>query len=196
MNFLDIFIIIVLCYNAIAGFRRGFVFVVFDFVALFGSIYVGLRYYEVLKDYLMVYISWPEVYVSLISFGVIWLGCFAILLVVSFVVDKLVSIVMLGIVNRIFGLVVGVAKGVILLLPLLIPLYLFDTTWYNESTLVKPVHPTIVMIVDKFIPQANKDKSWLDPTYQNRQISVKNTLSPAAKDVQAVLMKKLTINSD
>ena len=76
-----------------------------------------------------------------ISFVSIWAGIFIVVSFVGFLVGHLFDHTMFSPLNRIGGFFLGVSKGVIFLIPLLMLLVYFDVKAVDHSMFTRPAKP-------------------------------------------------------
>ena len=138
MNYIDLFIAIVLIWFGYKGFSKGLIIELVSLIALGLGIYGGLKFSDTAADYITGNIETK--YIPIVAFTI----TFAIIVVVVFVVGKLiekvVKMVALNFINKLAGAVFGMLK-VLLILSVLI---------------------TIIESYDQklgFIPKETKEKS-------------------------------------
>ena len=150
MNAIDIIIIGILVIQACLGFQRGFVRIVFDILGIFCGLYVGYKHYQELGYVLQTHIHIAPHYANLAAFFGIWLAIFIAVFAVSKLINAMVTLTGLGIMNRLGGFVLGGAKGVFLILPILVPLVFMKARIIENSKLVQPLMPYLDSIIDVY----------------------------------------------
>ncbi|MCP4049437.1 MAG: CvpA family protein [bacterium] len=150
MNFIDITILCILLYNGFQGFRRGLLKLLVDLLAFSGGFYTGMRYYKQLSNILKVNINVSSQYASLLSFIIIWAICFALVSLTGILLDKIIKVAFLGAFNRLGGLIFGMAKGCIILIPVMLPVLFFKPELINESSIARPFTPVFDHIKEKY----------------------------------------------
>jgi membrane protein required for colicin V production len=144
MNLLDGAILVCLVYNGFMGLRRGFFRLVVDILALVVSTITGLFYYPKLSSLLLSISHAFADYSTLISFGLIWFSVYWLIIFASKFLDNVLDrTIFLGPINRLLGLGLGMVKGLIFLLPLLIPLYFLQVPSLKHSLFSKPLSPIL-----------------------------------------------------
>lgn len=144
MNLIDGVICVCLAYNGFVGLKKGLVRIVLDLSSLVISTMAATMYYPKLTGYISVWFPSMLKYSDVLSFGLIWFVVFGIGSVLSTVLGSVLDkTLVLGPLDRLLGAVVGLLKGVVFLLPLLLPLYLLKTPVFESSAFAKPLKPII-----------------------------------------------------
>ena len=121
----DILLIIVVVFSLIYSIFKGMTREIFSLLSLVAGYIVAVRYKGVCADWLGQYIT-NETAASLISFGLLFMITAAIVSVVGWYVKKLIhSSGALSGLDRFFGAIFGVIKGVFIMVLLMFPLQLF-----------------------------------------------------------------------
>ena len=156
---IDYLILSILIYHAFLGLRKGFVRLILDMVAVVGSLALGYRHYQSAEVVLNAYIpSLQAPYSTGISFVAIWIIVFFALLALNKFFDTLISASGLGIINRSAGLVLGTVKGMIILIPILLPMLLINNQILDNSQLAKPSKPYLDAIYKTYIQPLTSNK--------------------------------------
>jgi membrane protein required for colicin V production len=153
MGILDIIVIGVLLYNCIIGIKRGLIRIVLEFVALLLSVFLAFAYYKNIAVYIADIIKLSPFAIYAISFCAIWITTFAIISFISILLDKLIKIAMLGILNRLGGGFFGIAKGITLLVPILLCIVYVNLSFAEKSVLVRPFIPALKKRLNKVVPK-------------------------------------------
>ena len=156
---IDYFILSILIYNAFLGLRKGFVRLILDMVAVVGSLALGYRHYQSAEAILSTYIPSLEApYSAGISFVAIWIVVFFALLALNKFFDTIISVSGLGLINRSAGLILGTVKGMIILIPILLPMLLINNQILDNSQLAKPSKPYLDAIYKTYIQPLTSSK--------------------------------------
>lgn len=115
MNYIDIILLSLLALSAFAGFRKGLIVEVASLAALILGIWGAIKFSDVTAQFLVEQFDAKWEHLQLISFVVTFVVIVILVHIVGKVVDKLVKTVMLGFVNRLAGLVFGIARGALFL---------------------------------------------------------------------------------
>ena len=107
MNGLDIIISIVLVIFLFIGLKIGLIKAVFSLVGLVLAIFVAGRFYVPLADLLPLSDNWSRI----VAYLIILLAVIIIFAIIAGILDKFISAVMLGWLNRLGGAVFGVVLG-------------------------------------------------------------------------------------
>lgn len=191
MNFLDILIIVPLGYAAYKGFKHGFIIELFTLLALLVGIYVGIHFSDFVAQWLKTTFSWDSPYLPVVAFTITFLGVGAMIYFGGKVVEKMVKVVNLSPVNKVFGIIFATLKMLYILSVLLV---LIES--YDEK--------------GDFFPQEKKESSLLYepvrdvslktvPALSESTIFIQNALKPEADStgltVEQVLRAKEVADS-
>jgi len=118
MNGLDIFIIIVVSFGIIRGFFRGFIKEVASIVGVIAGFYGAYTYYKELAGYLTPWVSnWGvnnwETYGNIASFFLLFFAIVTLAAMIANIIRFLLKIVFLRWVDKLFGIIFGAIKGVL-----------------------------------------------------------------------------------
>ena len=111
MNWLDIVIVLLIVIPTLIGLRVGIIKVVLSVVGVVVGVILAGRYYAVFAEHLA-FISQPSL-AKIAAFAIILIGVMIIAAVVASLIKRVVSVVMLGWVNRLGGAVFGFVLGAI-----------------------------------------------------------------------------------
>ena len=124
MNPFDILILVILGFSLIRGLFRGLVKEISSIIGVFGGFYAGYTYYQAFSKLLDGIISNTS-YLNILSFLIIFCGVLIVVSVLGVIIKYLLNIAFLGWVDRIGGVVFGLAKGVLIVSVLFISLTAF-----------------------------------------------------------------------
>lgn len=110
MNAIDIVIIILILWGAINGFIKGFVVQSLTLVALVLGVWAGSAYYETIGSYLAEQFSFSVKIMQVIAFTLIFVAVLVIMHFLSKLLTNVLGKSVLGKLNRIGGIVFGMAK--------------------------------------------------------------------------------------
>lgn len=114
MNLVDIFLIIIILLSIIKGWRKGFVYGLFNLIELAGSVAAAFYFYPYLANLMQKYFPLLDVWIPPLSFFIVYIIAHLIIGALLFtVIKQFSSSVHEHIVNKIFGLVPGVINGLI-----------------------------------------------------------------------------------
>ncbi|HUV56643.1 MAG TPA: CvpA family protein [Dehalococcoidales bacterium] len=111
MNWLDIVIIIVIAIPAILGIRIGIIKASFSLAGLILGVILAGHYYVPLSEQLS---ALSPGIAKIVAFAIILVGVWVIAILLSGLVERAVSMMLLGWINRLVGAVFGFAVGTIL----------------------------------------------------------------------------------
>lgn len=115
MNYLDILLLLPLLYGAYKGFSRGFVIEVATLLGLILGVYVAIKFSDYTENILRDFLDISSKYLSYIALGVTFLLVVVAIYLLGKMLTKLVDIVSLGLVNKLLGTVLGIAKSFVIL---------------------------------------------------------------------------------
>ena len=124
MNPFDTIIAILLGYCLIRGFFRGLIKEISSILGVLGGFYAGYTYYPDISKLLSAWISNPA-YAKITGFMLLFCGVFIFVSIIGVIIKYLMNIAFLGWVDRICGVLFGIAKGVLIASVLLMILTAF-----------------------------------------------------------------------
>lgn len=124
MNPFDILIAIILGYCLIRGFFRGLIKEISSIIGVLGGFYAGYTYYPDIIKPLSVWISNPA-YARILAFLLLFCCVFICVSIIGVIIKYLMNIAFLGWVDRICGVLFGIAKGVLIISVLMMILTTF-----------------------------------------------------------------------
>ena len=124
MNPFDILILVILGYSLIRGLFRGLVKEVSSVIGVFGGFYAAYTYYQNVAGLLSRLIQ-DISYLNILSFLIIFCGVLIVVSVLGIIIKYLMNIAFLGWIDRIGGVVFGLAKGILIVSVLFISLTAF-----------------------------------------------------------------------
>ena len=111
MNWLDVVIIIVIAIPTILGLRTGIIKASFSLAGLILGVILAGHYYVPLSEQLS---ALSPGIARIVAFAIILVGVWVIAILLSGLVERAVSMMLLGWINRLVGAVFGFAVGTIL----------------------------------------------------------------------------------
>lgn len=110
MNVLDLVLSIILLLGLVRGLFKGFFVELAGLLSLVGGIYAAIHFSGGTYRFLDTFISWEEKYLAILAFAVtFFIVVFLISLAARFL-TKMVSMIALGLVNRLLGGIFGLLK--------------------------------------------------------------------------------------
>ena len=126
MNPFDILIIIILVYCVVRGLFRGLVKEVSSIFGVLGGFYAAYSYYPQVANLLSRLVT-DEAYRNILAFLIIFCCVLILINVLGIIIKYLLNIAFLGWVDRVFGLLFGMTKGILIVSVLFIILTTFLT---------------------------------------------------------------------
>lgn len=115
MNFLDIILIIPIVWFAYQGFKKGVIIELASLLALILGIYAALYSSSYAADFLINNMDLGSKYVPVTSFILTFIVVVVIVYFVGKFLEKLVNMVALGFLNKLFGSFFGILKAAVVL---------------------------------------------------------------------------------
>ncbi|ASB49179.1 CvpA family protein [Alkalitalea saponilacus] len=128
MHIFDIIALIIILFFLFKGLKNGFIIELASLAALFLGIILAVMFSEVTATWLSDYIT--SRYVSILAFILVFTATVLGVHLVAKMIDKLVSAIALGWLNRLTGAAFGVVKAAILIS---IGILLFEATGLSEK---------------------------------------------------------------
>jgi membrane protein required for colicin V production len=167
MNYIDIILIILLIIGALSGFSKGLIAEVVSLAALILGIWGAIQFSYVTSEFLVENLNLTTKHLNIISFVVTFVVIVILVHVVGSVVNKLAETVLIGFVNKLAGLVFGVAKTALILSILLL---VFDKIDEDVSIIpketkagssmyepIRSLAPSILPFIDEWDINLHKD---------------------------------------
>ncbi len=126
MNPFDILIIIILVYCVVRGLFRGLVKEVSSIFGVLGGFFAAYSYYPQVANLLTRLVT-DEAYRNILAFLIIFCCVLILINVLGIIIKYLLNIAFLGWVDRVFGLLFGMTKGILIVSVLFIILTTFLT---------------------------------------------------------------------
>ncbi len=146
MNYLDIGISIILVWAFYSGFKKGLIYMLFSFISIIIGLYAAIHFSYLTIDKLGNYIDKDPAQLKIIGYILTFIIVFGLMYLVGKILDKLLSAVALGFVNKLGGGALSVAIKVVILS---LFFWLFDQAnqtypivkqeTLDESTLYRPI---------------------------------------------------------
>ena len=106
----DIIICLILSFFTFKGFHHGFIEEMARIISLVGGFILASKFHNLLIPFLRLYIEAESIQVTLAYIGVFTVSAI-IITIIAKILQKFVELVLLGWVNRLLGLLLGLLKG-------------------------------------------------------------------------------------
>lgn len=120
MSYIDIIILLFLLYGAYRGFSRGLIVEVATLAGLVLGVYMAVRYSSYTENFLRDFLNFSSRYISYVALAVTFILVVILVYIVGKLFTKLVDIISLGLVNKLLGTALGVAKYFLIVCVLLL----------------------------------------------------------------------------
>ena len=131
MNAFDIAVIVIISFCLIRGLFKGLIGEVSGIIGVVAGFYGAYTYYPLITPYAEKWIENPGIR-NLTAFFLLFCAILVIVSLISILIRKVLKLVFLGWVDRIFGLVFGAAKGVLVVSVL----FIMITTFLPKSSTI------------------------------------------------------------
>ena len=151
MNGFDIVFLLVLLMGAWKGWSNGLLKEVLGLIGVFVGLYVARLLYEQVGFYLAPHIGTPPAVANILAFALLWMGVPILLSILGSLLTKFLELVGLNSVNRLGGVIVSLAKYVLLLgilCNILSITHLVTEEAQQTSTLFTPLKQTTSIAFD------------------------------------------------
>ncbi len=115
MNYIDIILGLLLIFSAIGGFKNGLITELVSLAALILGIWGAIHFSDITTGLLIKYFDLKSNYLNIISFGVTFIVIVILVHIVGNVVNNMVDSGMLGITNKLGGMVFGLVRSILFL---------------------------------------------------------------------------------
>ena len=119
MNYIDIVILLFLLYGAFRGFSKGLIIEVATLAGLILGVFIAIRYSPFTEGILKDFLNITSRYLSYIALAVTFLLVVIAVYLLGKMLTRLVDIISLGLVNKLLGTLLGIAKYFIMVYVLL-----------------------------------------------------------------------------
>ena len=110
MNYIDIVILLFLLYGAFRGFSKGLIIEVATLAGLILGVFIAIRYSPFTEGILKDFLNITSRYLSYIALAVTFLLVVIVVYLLGKMLTRLVDIISLGLVNKLLGTLLGIAK--------------------------------------------------------------------------------------
>jgi len=168
MNYIDIIIIILIILSAIGGFKNGLVTELASLAALILGIWGAIHFSDITTGLLIKYFDLKSDHIKIISFGVTFIVIVILVHIVGNVVSNMIDSGILGVTNKLGGMVFGVLRS-ILFLSIVIMVFdrinndveILPEDVKNKSRMYEPIRnvaPSTFPFIDIWNENQNPDK--------------------------------------
>jgi membrane protein required for colicin V production len=126
VNYVDVILLIPLAYGAFRGLSRGLIVEVSTLFALLAGVYVALRCSGMAEGFLQDFVAIPAEYSYYVAFAIIFLLVVIVIHALGKLLTRLARLIALGLVNRLLGMLFGVARMAVVVCAVLFLLDIID----------------------------------------------------------------------
>jgi len=153
MHYIDIVILIPLLWGAYRGFVKGFIVSISTFLALILGVYGAINFSDFVSKFMLEKFNWTNEYIPIIAFAITFIGIVILIHFLSKLLDNLVKAVALGLVNKLLGAILGMAKFLIIISVVILIIGKFDKDSKlitekikTESLLYSPISKIVLKV--------------------------------------------------
>ena len=121
-NWLDFLILGVILLNVILGLRQGLIQMVFGLIALVSATTLAVHNLDWVSELAKQYVDFPEFILSTGIYMIIWGSAYFGIYQIGRLISKVMHFTPIGVIDTVGGLILGVLKGVVIILVIVIPL--------------------------------------------------------------------------
>ncbi len=164
MNYIDIIFIIVIIYFTILGLRKGLIRSIGGILSIIVGFYVASMFYLRFSIWIQgLSTSLTETIASIVAFVLIFIVVNRLFMVIVYVLDKVFSLPIVGIFNKLFGALFGFLTGslIIGIIVLIFSSFSSSDVVAFENSKVVPKANKVIEVIKPIIPKSI-DMSFLD----------------------------------
>ena len=163
MNYLDIIILAPLVWGVYRGFSKGLVIEVASLLALIAGIWCAVHFNAMAASILIndLNLNITDRYLAPVAFAVTFLAVALLIVLVSRIVDKILSAVALGGINKLFGAIFGGLKAFLIVAVVLFFVNQIDTKYgflSSEKKSSSILYERMVELVEDWLPKIDINK--------------------------------------
>lgn len=185
MNYIDIILGLLLLFAAINGFRKGLISELASLAALILGIWGAIEFSYITTDFLIENFNLETEYLNIISFIVTFIVIVILVHIVGSAVNKFIEVAMLGVLNKLAGLIFGIFRSALVLSIILLvfdkideDVEILSQEAKTESRLYEPVRklaPSIFPFIQTWVNSENdenKDENILEQIKDALNVSI------------------------
>lgn len=157
VSYIDIVILLFLLYGAFRGFSKGLIIEVATLAGLVLGVFIAVRYSVYTEGILRDFLNISSRYLSYIALGITFLLVMIAVYLLGKLLTRLIDIISLGLVNKLLGTLMGIAKYFIIVCVVLMIVDALDDKFH-------------------FISEETKEKSFLFYPFLNFAQKMYNTI--------------------
>ncbi len=162
--YLDLIIAIPIIWGMIRGFKRGLIIELCTLMALVLGIFGAAEFGDMASSYIQDSFNTDPRVSLVLAFTILFIGIVVAVFFFGKVLSKVIKMVALGLVNKIFGMIFGGAKFLLIVSALLYVVQGFPLTenlipvkWKSDSVLYEPVSDLTLTLYPVL-----SDQNWID----------------------------------
>ena len=115
MNYIDVFLLILLVFAAINGFRKGLIEELAGLTALILGIWAALQFSGLVASLIAENFNYQSKYLPVIAFAVTFIIVLILVSIIGSIASNLIKAIQLGFLNKLAGFLFGFVKGALVL---------------------------------------------------------------------------------
>lgn len=157
MNYIDIVILAPVVWGVYRGFTKGLIIEVASLLALVVGIWCAIHFNELTASFLINDLGWniSDSYLAPVAFAATFLIIALVIVLISRLIDKVLSAVALGGINKLFGALFGGLKALLIVAILAFFVHQIDSKYgflNKEKKESSVFYERIIAIVEEWIP--------------------------------------------
>lgn len=154
MSIIDIIILIPFAFALFKGIKDGFVGQIAGIGGIILGIVLGSRFSSLLSTHVSQWINASEAVIKIISFAIIIIAVILLAAILTKLIEKLFSLVMLGWLNKVLGVLLAFAGAALIVGSVISLISYINETWFviiskekiAESVLYQPLEDLVNMV--------------------------------------------------
>lgn len=119
VNYIDTIILLFLLYGAFRGFSKGLVIEIATLAGMVLGVYMAIKYSSYTEGILRDFLNVSSRYISYIALAITFIVVAVVVYIIGKLLTKIIDIISLGLVNKLLGTVLGIAKYFVIVCVLL-----------------------------------------------------------------------------
>ena len=177
MNFIDLFLIGLVILAAYRGFKKGFILELFTLLAFYLGFYAAIHFSDFMSSTMYDSWEWDSKYIPVVSFLICFLAVGAMVFFAGKALEKVVRVVQLGLINRLFGMLFSMLTMILLLGGLIIISKAYDERndiISDETKENSLLYYPILNTAETLVPAAEESRLYLKNTLEKNESEPKD----------------------
>jgi membrane protein required for colicin V production len=181
----DVILLVILLWGAWGGFKKGFIISVASFIAIIAGGLGAYYFSDVLGEWMSDHLSWTASQISVGSFAIAFIAVVIAVHLLAKALEKVLSLVALGFVNKIAGSALGLLKNALILSFIIYGLRGFNNMLPQDLAKDCVIFPCVESIAPAVIPY------WEDLQEKTTFEEIKEKVEDKVEEVKEKAKAKL-----